>query len=933
MKRYLSLFLIPFLFGGCTLTLEEIPDPEPGTGPGYDEVATERTEFGTMEYQFKDSVLYVNQDIFNKNLVKVETDSVLNYNNVVLYFNTALPCGLAENMKVAAGAMLDTNENGEAYFESSRNLPYGLNHRITDVQLVNGMYRVEAVKVSTDEVYKHLKYCVDADIVAPDLNGMTQEQLADYGYQMVIDPVTGDTIIQDWNEVEIAKGIRPRAAKRKSMKRYLARTRGDKVIDDDIPEENHDDGIDKTTYVDIMLDTRNVENFVDGLEGASLLKKELYDQLKQHMYQVANKNKGKKVTASPYAAIGLQVVNYTQAHIEENKETGYELKYTDSWSEWTIKAELGFGAEYNSGYKGTDMSEIGLPKEAAYKNMIAAIKEGGMAGAKSMKTTISKKWDNAKIRIILTTSPVPIAFIASATVTPVVEVNGCISASLKCTTAKTRSGREIKKNSKGKEVETKIDQKLDDGSFDPQLSINGSMKIGAKFRAAAGIEVAGTVGVTIGANLETFFEAEMSFDIGEVIKNSGNEEFSAINAFDGSIKFYTWFYFDLQAFVAPLGIVELWSKQLWKSDPSYIMFFSTKATPTLYFNYGSPYFGTDLNEFINSYDIGQVDDGGGLIIAKYQLADVSGLSAWIKMRTYYPAMRLYFGDIKDNNWVWMARMTDDEGGGLELTSNKWSGVETSKTYRFWWMGNIDNLRKEGQDEIRQCYIVPVLTSIHTIVPGYAGPLKIEESSKYFGEMIVLDKSKTIVEVAKPCITTVGSGQIWGNTYEDTKANPHYSEGYISQTYGDVGAICSVDNIPKMRMYQFYHTVNVTSGSRMGSWGVKVYVFDTNGKTRLYRRKVPINQLRSGRYTFIFSFMTDWKQRGTGEKLYYRVQPYWEDPQLASGDEAFEADDDGSLKKWPLEYECVDEDDIEKAIRSEKGTTWGTVKDVNLNNNK
>lgn len=939
MKRYLSLLLLPLLFGGCTLTLEEMPDPEPGTGPGYDEVTTDQTEFGSMEYQFRDSVLHVTQAIFDQYLVKVETDSLLSYDKVVLYFNEALPLVPPVDGKLAAGALIDidTEKEGADMFSTSRALPYGLNHRVTEVQKINGMYRIEAKRVDTKEVYKHLKYCVDADIAAPDLSSIPEEELPDYGYQMVVDPASGDTIIQDWNEVEVAKGIRPRGAKRKSLKRYLARTRGDdkdkkdKVIDDDIPEENPDDEkIKSATFLDFMIDTRNVENAVDGAKGMSLFKKKLWDELKNHMSAVANKNAGKRVSADPYAAIGLRVVHYTRAHAEEDEDRGYELKYTDTWTDFIIKAELGFDAKNNTGYGGKDISNAKIPNEAQFSNMLKAFKEGGMAGAKSMASKVGDKWDNLKIRVILTTSPVPIAFIASATVTPVVEINGCISASLTCTTEKRRSGRKIEKNNKGKEIETKIDQHLEDGKVTPEVSINGSIKVGAQFRAAAGIEIAGTVSLTVGANIDTFLEAEASFNVGDVIQNSGDEGYSALSAVSGSVKFSSYFYFDLVAAVAPLGIVELWSKQLWKSSPNFLVFFSTKYDPTLLFNRGTPYFGQELKDWLGKHSQVEVEDASGMILATYEVFKLNGLDAWIRMRSYYPAMKLYFGPIKDNKWVWMARQNDGEGS-LELTTNKWKPVEEEEVYKFWWMGNTEEYADED-GEIREAHIVPVLVSVNKINLGYAGALTIDKVKEYFGDMIALDKSETLIEVGKPSITSEGSGQIWGNTYEDTKSNPHYSEGYVSQTYGDVGGICSESALPQMRMYQFYHTVNVISGSRMSNWGLKVYVFDTNGKTRLYRRKIPIDNLRSGKYTFIFSFMTDWKQKSSDEQLYYRVQPYWGDPQLASGDEAFEAQDTKSLKKWPLKYEYADFD-TEDAIRSGKNSSWGTLKDVNLNNNK
>ena len=211
---YIPFVLVFLMQAGCTLSMEEYIVPEEDRGQG--ELYTQQEEFGTISYQFKDSVLSVTDNIQEKYLVRVESDSIL-------YFSDQIP----QQWRPYVGMKLASH--------ITHALPWGLNHKVIAVENLGGILKVTATKVSSDEIYEDLKIYLDAPVGTPDLSGLTEEELKDYGYELMIDPETGDSVIMDWNDYDVARGVRPAGAKRKSLKRYLARTRGDD--DEKKPEE------------------------------------------------------------------------------------------------------------------------------------------------------------------------------------------------------------------------------------------------------------------------------------------------------------------------------------------------------------------------------------------------------------------------------------------------------------------------------------------------------------------------------------------------------------------------------------------------------------------------------------------------------------------------------------------------------------------------
>ena len=120
---------------------------------------------------------------------------------------------------------------------------------------------------------------------------------------------------------------------------------------------------------------------------------------------------------------------------------------------------------------------------------------------------------------------------------------------------------------------------------------------------------------------------------------------------------------------------------------------------------------------------------------------------------------------------------------------------------------------------------------------------------------------------------------------------------------------------------------------MKGWGLTVYVLSPNKKW-LMKKIIPVNKLRSGLYTFLFSFYSDWAPQSMANeegdnvaRLYFRVTPYWE---IASDNEVMtcQAADRKSTKSYPIEYFCDNNTDYWTNIKNNKGL-YGESDDIIL----
>ncbi len=916
MKKFLPFIATMFLLGGCTLSMEEWIVPEEDRGK--DEIYTVENEYGTISYQFADSVLYVTDRIQSDYLVQVEHDSIL-------YFNANIPDKWRpyKGMKLATGC--------------SHMLPYGLNHRVLTVEDVGGILKVVATKVSTEEVYEHLSYCIDADVVSAELSGLSEEELLDYGYEMTVNE-DGDTVIMDWNEYDVDKGLRPAAAKRRSLKQ-ITRAEEENAKDDekkdDMEEEKSDEGGESkegtgtksTTLIDFLFDTRDITNIK---KGKGTIHKQFTDEI---LKQVEEKTKSLQQAAAQkglnydfYAGIGLKVVSFQRVHAEVDEDLGFEEKYSDSWTEWEIRAEAGYAASKNNnhGQSFDAATSTGVPGKKFLADLKQTWNDRKTKGLKMPGSVINKnhKWTNAQIRIIITTTPVPIAFIANCTFSPTIEVNGSICGVFKWTSDKVRTGYKIQN---GKETKYE-DVVVEESKFStPKVIGCGSVKIGARFRVGAGIEFAGALGFTVGANIEGYLKFDPQFNItGAIFDEEGEEEESSVMSnFSGNIEFKLGLFGDVTVHVAPLGF-HLWDKEVARFLEKDIVHFTTAFAPNISFCSGEAKTGKDLGILFTDEDRENEDMAD--VSGYYHIQSLTGIAALLNLSPtlHYPGMRIYFGPISDNNWDYMEPRFSTQVPYEEMTGmSKWISADAGETYHFKY---AKELRKDAEGKsVTEINLVPTIYNYSSRINIlYAGIQNMEGAKEYVKDEFLIKEHACQIEVGDPIITTLKAGQISGG---DLFNFSNEIDGYVDVNKGASGG--QSINTEDFRKYEFYTTLDVKNASRMSQWGVWVYIYGPDKETKLMRHhRVPIDQRRSGKYTLLFSFATNWnKEKVTSsadrsdEKLYFRVIPYWGSP-VASGDATIDGKDAKSLKKNPIEYEMPS---ILEDIMDKNGNiNWGSV---------
>lgn len=234
---------------------------------------------------------------------------------------------------------------------------------------------------------------------------------------------------------------------------------------------------------------------------------------------------------------------------------------------------------------------------------------------------------------------------------------------------------------------------------------------------------------------------------------------------------------------------------------------------------------------------------------------------------YYPYARLYYGDYDPNS----------ENYELMLPANKsyevvpdYFKAQAGEDYYFKWSGKLP----EG---VYHCTVVPCVLS----------------GSQNF----VFPEYKQTVETSEPdvCIVADGTKQTYGGENLDFTGEVN---GYIDQNADGSGYGASVDP-STLRQYRFATQVAVRNGSYLSSWGIKVEVFSPEGK-RSVRKKIPMNPNKTGIYTLVCNFYTNWQKLVSGDPvpMRFRVTPYWIDSNGVSHEGKASA-------KLPIEYECAD----------------------------
>ena len=845
----------------CTLSTEEwvIPEEE----KGFDEPVTVENEFGTVTYQFQDDVVYVTKNLQDY-LIRVEDDSIL-------YFSSTMPRQYQpkEGMKLATGC--------------ARKLPHGLNHRVLSVENEGGILRVATTRTDIDDVYKVLKYEIDAYVSTPDISELDELDLALSDIEME------DSVATYWG---IADPLP------EEQKRQIRTRAGD---DDEYVESNKlvDNNFLENVLFDFTFNSTNLIEFGSSLGPIFDAFLGSYERFSSPFLELPVK---------PFVEVSLKHTKYQKVHMAQDKEIKYEENYTDSWAETEVDALLGLEFEKAMGEKddgqldnefyGTVMGLFSMrdtPEDYKIRN---AFKNGAIK-------TGSKAIEGLKWRFPFMVGPVPCAFLLAFKVTPEISMQGAFQISTTLVEPKVRNGYLVKNGEK----KVWDNEKLEDGAhFEPRgIGLSGEFKAGITATISAGFEVAATLGTTINANGELAFEAQ-----GSVMKGSEDGK-----AFDGNFVVYADLWADWQVYVKPFGF-DLWEETLWESPRASLFKLSYKNYPELGDIHASrPKILTE-GDYASQY----------LYQADYDITSL-GLDNPLlpfTIKKYMPGMRVYFGPIDNGNYKEMDLQMENISGFYTFADRP--KIDKGKKYAFSYIG-------EYPDDVDQIYYVPYVYNIDEdkYYYGLDNSLSWEKRLKEcIDDEVVLDDDGRVVEVGRPSIKTYRHQQVYGGTTPTSKS--HETNGYINLTdkSGDSGGQSLVDP-SSLREYKIYTVVDVTNGSRMREWGLKFYVFDNDGKKKLMRRKIPVNIPKSGRYTFIISFLTNWSLPPISYKeephLYVRAQPYFIFDDLVNlvSNSLQEETDRLSLERIQIDYEHKDETD--DLIKKGGSSAWGEVQSIDI----
>ena len=729
-------------------------------------------------------------------------------------------------------------------------VPMGLNHRVIAVENTAGLLKVTCTKTSYEDVYKELSYEIDANVETIDLSGLTDEQLESIGYER------HDSVIIDWGVHDSIMGI---DTEKLQLRRHLMSRLTRATTDEDNYEIS--DSLVSDVVHDWYVDSRDIKKITTGLGRSYQVWKDITGAVFEQLQRQRNKHALLKDT---YYALRFKQMQYTQIHSEKNARKKYELHYTDSWMETTIGAEVGFEVIKKPTSQLTKDKVGKMVKEwAAAGHEMRAIQQHltlNQRNADLVPNGANSPWNIEPIRVPFSIGPVPLAFIMGMSCTPSISLGGSLCVSGTYSSDKVRTGYEIKSGKRNDFTKT-----VEKGSFRfDNAVLNGKFKVGIAYRAYAGFEVATALGCTIGINVDTAFEGEAKIDIvGEEDPVTGERDIWDVT---GSCRFYCDIYGDVQVHIAPLGI-HVWDKQVAKSKTLHILDYNTRLDPN--FKNVVGYCNATNTEDFRAY-------------AQYKLESSAALTDGIaRIAEYTPGILIYFGPLSDNNTVAMVPNEDSYR------------VVSGKTYNFTYMGELP----EGVTEV---HFRPFLV---TEDPPFGAPYLI------YGDI----SNVGMAEVGIPEIYTITSGQLGGQPFYDFSYFDDPNRRYVDTENGLMGTEMSLDYTKvHLREYDFYTMVKVLNGSRMQKWGIKVKIFTPEGK-QIVSKKIPVNKLKSGVYTIVFNFITNW-ERGpsSGQQMSYTVMPYWED--LNGGAKHDASDDEASRKRYYLDYSMEYNNDLARYLR-------------------
>lgn len=781
---------------------------------------------------------------FNEGTIYV-SDNVQEYlttveHDSILYFLPNMP----EKSKPVVGSKLASG--------STHKLPRGLNHLVLSVEDVGGLIKVVCTKTSVENVYKSLSYCIDADLVYRDVSGLTDEQLEALGYER------RDSIIYDWAIYDSIKGINTEKLKLRRRLEAIARRRGSE--EDSDKSYNVSSSFDRE-ILNWYIDSRKILGIKKGVSKMAEACKNLEDAI---MKQLEAQKKVHPLMSDYYVALSLKVLKNIKVHSERDSETKYELHYTDTWH--TVNVGLQAGVEATLKPR-DELSQDKIGKSVAEWS-------DGNGRWKSLQTSVGNKklradliperdqknpFDIPEVHFVLP-GPAGVGVFFGATVEPRMSMGGsaCISGSY--TTDVVRTGYEVKH---GVRRDIK-DEVISEGNF-KLANIVGDIHFDLGFytRGYVGIEVgAGVLACTLGVNFDCSFSGNFTLmntddeiDLSKFgLYGQQDTKISDMWELYGSARFLCQLYGDVQLHIRPFGM-SFFDQTLGKFGVTRLIDYNTNASPKILYQGG----------VCNETEKGVFYAGGYFSLSKSN--DFQGI---VRVTNYYPYMLMYIGPMKDKNVV---LMTPNESYGP---------IKGGETYYFNYVGELPKGTKELH--FRPFFYAPD-------VPMAGVP------SVIFGK----PDDSSLVNMGKPDIITLHSAQLCGQPFNDMDYFLDPKNDYFDTEDGRMGSNTSIDYTKvNLRQYKFYTKVNVMNGSQLKRWGIKVRIFNPNGKQLLYK-KVGVSKLGTGDYYLVFNFITNWELTGSNQQMSYSVQPYWTD----KNDEKGEATDGPSTQKYYLDYESTD----------------------------
>lgn len=799
MKKIFTLFVPLLVLIGCTLSIEdEIPAPEE---VGFDEPVTVENEYGSLTYQFNDSVLYVTERV---------QEHITMIDDSTLFYDASTPKEWRPYVgsKLAAGV--------------SHLIPGGLNNRVVSVTQQDGGYLVKTQRTTIEDVYKSLSYDFDFDSNVPYVDpDASDEELAEMGMERL-----SDSTIMCWNVYDEMR------AKALGLEEPQTRATASK---DTLRHDEHFNmafTVTKQGY-NVLKGAKQLESIYSYLDALS------------SACRVADGVVDAKGSALGNVSIGLNLEwsTHTHTHISRNEDTDFEENITDQYSTFAVGAELKFSKDIISGGAASEAQKIGDYKPDL--NNADAIKVLNEGLRDALKTTDSGKIKmpsvNVKFGFFLT--PVPFNFVFSAETNFQLNINAVMGVKGSYQTDTQRSGYIISNGQK-----TIIDEVTEKGHFSfDNFYVQGGFKAAVGGRIGIGAELAGSVGVDVGANLELGLEANMG------VSYARNQDEEYAWDVDGKVRFYCDFFVDMHVFVAPFGI-DLFDEQIAVFLKKTLFEYTSEFNPKI--------------GYLTSFAIPEFNDNIS-IHAMYGMKN-TGMLNYFFSSGYYPYARLYYGEYDPNS----------ENYELMLPANKsyevvpdYFKAQAGEDYYFKWVGALP----EG---VYHCTVVPCVLS----------------GSQNF----VFPEYKQTVETSEPDVSIVAHGtkQTYGGVLGEFDLTNGEVNGYIDQNADGSGYGASVDP-STLRLYKFATEAAVRNGSYLSSWGIKVEVFTPEGK-RSVRKKIPMNPNKTGIYTLVCSFYTNWQKVVSGDPvpMHFRVTPYWVD----SGGVSHEGK---ASAKLPIEYDCAD----------------------------